>query len=131
MHTLIEDFLSEGPYAVVGASRNRHKYGNKCLRCYQQAGKEAIPINPQSDEIEGLKAYPSLSDAPKVRAISVITPPEVTAEVLREAAELGIRYAWLQPGAESSEAYAAVEDTDINLIAGGPCLLVALGYREF
>jgi predicted CoA-binding protein len=128
----IRDFLAEGPWAVVGASSDRTKYGNKVLRCYLQQKKTPVhPVNPNAREVEGLTAYPSLAALPEpARAASIITPPEVTETVVREAAELGIRYLWMQPGAESPRAIELAEEAGIELIAGGPCLLVVLGYRE-
>ena len=127
----IESFLESGPYAVVGASRNRSKYGNKVLRAYLQHELLVYPVNPYADEVERLRAYPNLHALPEmVRAVSIITPPDVTGDVIDEAVELGIEHAWLQPGAESEHAIAAAEEAGINVIAGGPCLLVVLGYRE-
>jgi len=127
----IQAFLESGPYAVMGASSNREKYGNKVLRCFQQHGKEVFPINPRADEIEGLKSYPTLASLPKqARAISVITPPKITEAVVQEAIGAGVKHIWMQPGAESPEAIRAAEAAGIEVIAGGPCLLVVLGYRE-
>ena len=127
----IQAFLEAGPFAVVGASTDRDKYGNKVLRCYRQHGLEVFPINPREAEVEGLPAFASLSDLPKLpRAVSIITPPAVTERVLREAAGLGIRHLWLQPGAEGPAALDAAETLGLEVIAGGPCLLVVLGYHE-
>jgi uncharacterized protein len=127
----IQAFLQSGPFAVVGASTDREKYGNKVLRCYQQHGREVYPVNPKAPEVEGLRAYPSLAALPaKVPAISVITPPATTERVVREAHAAGVRHVWMQPGAESDEAIRAAESLGMNVIAGGPCLLVVMGYRE-
>nr|MBP9592381.1 CoA-binding protein [Steroidobacteraceae bacterium] len=51
----IERFLRSEAYGVVGASSRRQKYGNKVLRCYQQNGRRAIPVNPHEELIEGLR----------------------------------------------------------------------------
>jgi predicted CoA-binding protein len=127
----IQSFLASGPFAVVGASTERSKYGNKVLRCYQQHGKEVYPINARAQEVEGLKAYPSLAALPvKVKAISVITPPAITEQVVREAAAAGVAHIWMQPGAESDEAIRSAEALGMSVIAGGPCVLVVLGYRD-
>jgi len=131
LESRIRAFLDSGPFAVVGASSDREKYGNKVLRCYQQHGLEVFPINPRATEIEGLKAYPSLEAVPKpVMGLSVITPPRVTENVVQEAIRAGVKRIWMQPGAESAEAIRAAETAGLEVIAGGPCLLVALGYRE-
>jgi predicted CoA-binding protein len=124
-------FLDSGPFAVVGASVDRSKYGNKVLRCYQQHGKEVYPINARALEVEGLKAYPSLAALPvKVKAISVITPPAITEQVVLEAAAAGVKHIWMQPGAESVAAVRAAESLGMSVIAGGPCLLVVMGYHD-
>ena len=130
--TLIQDFLAAGPWAVVGASTDRTKYGNKVLRCYQQAGKSPVyPVHPKEREIEGLAAYPSLTALPeRPRAVSIITPPKITEAVVEECATLGIRHLWMQPGAESPRALERCAELGLAVIAGGPCLLVVLRYRE-
>ncbi|MDE3246489.1 MAG: CoA-binding protein [Acidobacteriota bacterium] len=127
----IKSYMSAGPYAVVGASSDREKYGNKVLRAYQQHGLEVYPINPRATEIEGLKCYATLADLPvKVRGISVITPPAITEKVVEAAAAAGIRMVWMQPGAESPEAIRKAEALGLEVIAGGPCFLVLAHYRE-
>ena len=128
----IRDFLAEGPWAVVGASSVRAKYGNKVLRCYLQHEKLPVyPVNPRGGEIEGLRAYASLAALPEpALAASIITPPEVTESVVLEAARAGVKRLWMQPGAESPRAILSAEEHGLEVIAGGPCLLVVLGYRE-
>jgi predicted CoA-binding protein len=127
----IQAFLASGSFAVVGASTDRSKYGNKVLRCYQQHGRKVYPVNPKAPAVEGLRAYPSLTDLPEhVPAISVITPPAATEQVVREAHAVGVKHVWMQPGAESDDAIRTAEALGMNVIAGGPCLLVVMGYRE-
>jgi len=127
----ITAFLEADRFAVVGASIDRSKYGNKVLRCFQQHGREVYPINARAAEVEGLKAYPSLASLPvPVKAISVITPPAITEQVVQEAAAAGVTHIWMQPGAESNQAIRTAEALGMSVIANGPCLLVVLGYRD-
>ena len=127
----IQRFLTSLAYGVVGASPRRHKYGNKVLRCYQQNGRRAIPVNPREQLIEGATCVTSVLDLPDdVKSISVITPPAVTERVVDEAIRKGIEHIWMQPGAESERAVEACEAAGINVIADGSCVLVVLGYRE-
>lgn len=127
----ITAFLAGAPHAVVGASTDRDKYGNKCLRCYQQAGRPVFPINPRGGEVEGLASYSDLASLPEVpHGVTVVTPPAVTLHVLEEAASLGVQHVWLQPGAESPEVVERALELGLEPISGGPCLLVALGYTE-
>ena len=126
-----KDFLAQKRFAVVGASTDRTKYGNKVLRCYLQHGREVVPVNPKDATVEGLAAVKSLGDIhPRPDAISIITPPKVTEAVVEEAGRLGIHHVWMQPGAESDAAIARAKALGMNVIAGGPCLLVVLGFRD-
>ena len=124
-------FLESPAYGVVGASPRRHKYGNKVLRCYQQNGRRAIPVNPNEREVEGAACVATVLDLPDdVQSISVITPPPITERVVEQAIRRGIKHVWMQPGAESDRAIADCEAAGINVIADGSCVLVVLGYRE-
>ena len=124
-------FLESPAYGVVGASPRRHKYGNKVLRCYQQNGRRAIPVNPREQQIEGVACVASVLDLPDdVQSLSIITPPQVTERVVEQAIQKGIQHVWMQPGAESALAVAACRAAGINVIADGSCVLVVLGYRE-
>jgi predicted CoA-binding protein len=130
-HDPIARFLESPAYGVVGASPRRHKYGNKVLRCYQQAGRPAIPVNPREETIEGAACVGSVLELPgAVKSISIITPPRVTERVVEEVIRSGIENVWMQPGAESDSAVAMCEAAGINVIADGSCVLVVLGYRE-
>ena len=127
----IQAFLAGKRFAVVGASPDRAKYGNKVLRAYLQNNLEVFPINPNSDKVEGLRSFPDLKSLPdSVDGISIVTPPGVTEQVVEQAVELGIRNIWMQPGAESPKAIDRTKHSRANVIAGGPCLLVALAYHE-
>ncbi len=129
-HEQIEKFLAGKRFAVVGASQDRTKYGNKVLRVYQQNNYDVVPVNPKADEVEGLKAYPDLASIPgTLDGISIITPPAVTERVVQEANEKGIQHIWMQPGAESDVAVEAAKEAGANVIAGGPCILVSLRYH--
>ena len=124
----IENFLKADSFAVVGASTNRQKYGNRVFRVLLDDGRKVVPINPHAATVAGHPAFPRLSalaEAPE--AICVITQPEVTEQIVEEAIRLGIRHIWMQPGAESDRAIAACQSNGINLIHSGPCILVVVG----
>jgi predicted CoA-binding protein len=127
----IARFLASPAFGVVGASPRRHKYGNKVLRCYQQNGRPATPVNLRETQIEGAACVASVLDLPAhVRSISLITPPSVTERVVEEAIRKGIEHVWMQPGAESDAAVEACRRAGINVIADGSCVLAVLGYRD-
>lgn len=132
MSRAVDEFLSGDSFAVVGASANRKKFGNKVLRAYLQAGRRVFPINPNADEIEGLKAYPDLGSLPEVvYGVSIVTPPAITEKIVEQAAVAGVKNLWMQPGAESEVAIQRSSELGLSLIHSGPCALVEQGFREF
>jgi predicted CoA-binding protein len=126
----IASFLTHGAFGVAGASTNREKYGNKVLRCFLQAGRVAYGINPRAEEIEGVRCFKDVGSLPpEVTALSLITPPKISLEVITACKGTPIRRVWFQPGAESREAVAKAEELGLEPIWGGACLLVVLGFR--
>jgi len=125
----IAKFLAAPAFAVVGASSDKNKFGYKCFDCYLRNGLKAYPINPKGETVLGQAAYKRLSDLPEpVQSVSIITPPVVTEAVVDEAIKLGVKNIWMQPGADSAAAVEKAEAAGLNVIYGGPCLLVELGY---
>jgi predicted CoA-binding protein len=126
----IETFLSATRFGVAGASTDRDKYGNKVLRAYLQKGYSVVPIHPTQPAVEGQTAFPDLAAAPPIESLSIVTPPVVTEQLVREAIAAGVGHLWMQPGAESKAAVEHAQKAGLTVISGGPCLLVVLGYRE-
>ncbi len=123
----VETFLSGKVFAVVGASRDRSKFGNRVLRAYLAHGRRALPVNPRESEVEGLACVPDLAALSEpADGVSIITPPEVTARVVEQALGLGLRRLWLQPGAEHAGAIAQARSAGALVLAYGPCVLVEL-----
>ncbi|KAF9912022.1 hypothetical protein BX616_010440 [Lobosporangium transversale] len=127
--SLIQEFFPSANqrFAVVGASSNRTKFGNKVLCWYINHGYTAVPVNPKESVIETLTCVKNLSSLPGKPSeyhLSIITPPSVTKFVLEEAHKNGITRIWLQPGVESPEALAFAKDVGLHVIAGGPCVLI-------
>jgi len=123
----IETFLASKTYAVAGASNRQHKYGNKVFRALLAADRETYPLNPVQSEIEGHQAYARLTELPLVpEALSIITPPEITRQVVNDAIAFGVKHIWMQPGAEDEPASKAACEAGINVIDDGSCILVLL-----
>ena len=83
------------------------------------------------ETIEGITAVKSLKDVSNdVKSISIITPPPITEKIVQQAIDKGIKNIWMQPGAESEKAIKLAEDNNINVIAGGLCILVKMGFSD-
>lgn len=89
--------------AIIGASSNRNKYGNKAVRAFLQQGYRVYPVNPTEKEVEGLAVYPSIADVPeRPQMVSVYVPPPVLLKLLPAIAAKGCDELWLNPGTESA-----------------------------
>ncbi len=128
----MQAMLAAESFAVVGASRDTGKYGFLVYRSVKAAGKTVFPVNPRAAEVDGDHCYPSLSDLPQKPEVAVmVVPPPMTEAAVAECARLGIRQVWMQPGAESAAAIEACRENDIEVVAGGPCLMVLLRTAKF
>jgi hypothetical protein len=116
--------------AVIGASSNRAKFGNRALRAFQKQGYTVVPINPNEPEVEGLKTYASVLDVPgPIHMASFYVPPDVGEQVIGEVARKGIPEVWLNPGAESDALIARARALDIQPIVA--CSIVAIGENPY
>src|ERR1700704_2290174 len=89
--------------AVVGASSNRMKFGNRAVRAFRQQGYTVIPINPNEAEVEGMATYGSVLDVPgPIDLASFYVPAEIGERVIDEVARKGIGEVWFNPGSESA-----------------------------
>jgi predicted CoA-binding protein len=114
--------------AILGASTDRSKFGNKAVRAFQARGYTVYPVNPKGGEIEGLAVYKSLSEIPadvKLNRISVYLPPAIGLKTLPEIAQRGCDELWLNPGSESDELVAAAEQQGLNVVQA--CSIVGVG----
>ena len=112
--------------AVLGASRNREKFGNKAVRAFHHCGFEVVPINPRVNVVEGLRAYASVLDVEHpIDMATVYLKPAIGAGVLGELAEKGIKEVWLNPGADDDEVVFRARALGLKPSLG--CSIVAIG----
>jgi predicted CoA-binding protein len=114
---LISDFVNRRVWAVVGASQDRSKFGNRIYRNLRSAGYVVYPVNPRGGELEGAQVYPTLADLPESpEVIDLVVPPAATEQVVKEAHQLGLSRVWMQPGAESETAIAYCHDHGLQVV---------------
>lgn len=121
--------MSKPTVAILGASADRTKFGNKSVRAHLQQGFEVFPVNPKGGEIEGLTVFKSLADVPGARLnrVSVYLPPPLVLKTLDAIAARGCDELFLNPGAESPEVVGRAEALGLNPIVA--CSIVDLGVR--
>lgn len=114
----------ETTVAVVGATDNAMKYGSVIYRDLKRKGYTVFPVNPNRTEVDGDKAYPSLDELPESPTIvNIVVPPTAAIRVLKKSLELGLKNVWLQPGAESPESLAFLQEHGFNYLANA-CIMV-------
>ena len=123
--------LKKPTVAILGASADRSKFGNKSVRAHLQQGYKVYPINPKGGHIEGLTVYRTLSEVPaEVRPlsrISVYLPPQVGLTVMAEIAAVGCDELWLNPGSDSDEVVAKARELGLEPIVA--CSIVGVGVH--
>jgi uncharacterized protein len=112
--------------AVIGASSDRRKFGNKALRAFQDHGDTVVPINPREPEVEGLRTYASVLDVPgDIDMATFYVPAPLGLRVIEDVARKGIREVWLNPGSESAELVTRARALGIDPILA--CSIVGIG----
>ncbi|KFZ02963.1 hypothetical protein V502_11348 [Pseudogymnoascus sp. VKM F-4520 (FW-2644)] len=117
-------FFATPTFAVVGASNDPSKYGNKIFAWYLSESLPVTPINPTAATITALSAdHPAVKSlsalpSPKTTAVSIITPPKITQKVLEEAKGLGVPAVWLQPGTFDGDVMAYAKE-NFGVAVGG------------
>lgn len=112
--------------AILGASADRSKFGNKSVRAHLRRGYDVYPVNPKGGEIEGLKVYKSLAEIPvPLNRISLYLPPAVGLTMLDQIQAKGCDELWLNPGSDSPEMIAQAQSLGLDPIVA--CSIVAIG----
>ena len=119
--------MSAPTVAIIGASADRSKFGNKSVRAHQAAGYQVYPVHPKETEVEGLPCYPSLADLPvkSLDRVSLYLPPAVAVKVLDEITDLDVGEVWLNPGVSDDAVRTRAQKLGLNIIEG--CSIVGLG----
>jgi predicted CoA-binding protein len=116
--------------AVIGASSNPRKFGNRAVRAFRRQGYTVVPINPHETEVDGLKAYASVLDVPgAIDMATLYVPPDVGEQVIEDIARKQIPEVWLNPGAESAALIARARALDIQPIVA--CSIIGIGENPY
>jgi len=135
---LIADFLRGRRIAVAGVSRGSASAANPVFRKLRDSGYEVFPVNPSASELEGAKCYPNLESVPgELDGVVVATHPDVSVEVVRQAAERKVSRVWFHRsfgrGSVSEAAVEVCRSQGIRCIVGGCpvmfCEPVDFGHR--
>lgn len=117
MSEIISEFLNCSKFAVVGVSTNPARYGHKIYHDLLNGGYEVYPVNPRYKEVESRPCYPDLKSLPETPdVVDFVCPPAITEQMVSQFPELGIKRAWMQPGAESPKAVEFCKANGIDVL---------------
>lgn len=123
---MIDTMLAKKVWAVVGANDRFDKFGNKIYKKLKERGYTVYPVNPKAETVDGDKCYNDLASLPEApEVIDMVVAPERGKPVIEEAARLGVRNVWFQPGTYDDELMASIEGLGLNAVQD--CVLVQLG----
>lgn len=112
--------------AVIGASSNRAKFGNKALRAFERQGFRVLAINPNESEVEGHKTYASVLDVPDAIDIATVyVPAGVGVRVMDDLAKKGVPEVWLNPGADDDAVVARARELGLKTVIA--CSIIGIG----
>ena len=112
--------------AIIGASSNRSKFGNKALRAFEHKGYRVLAINPNEREVEGHRTFASVMDVPDaIDMATVYVPAEVGVRVMDDLAQKGIAEVWLNPGADDDEVVDRAKQLGLKVVQH--CSIIAIG----
>lgn len=117
MEDLIEEFIRQPIWAVVGYSENRRKYGHLVFHDLKKAGYVVFPVNRKGGRSNGLKIYTGVRELPVTPGVvNLVVPPPETLKVVRDCFEAGVKRVWMQPGAESEQAVQWCRDHGLKVV---------------
>jgi predicted CoA-binding protein len=116
--------------AVVGASANRRKFGNKAVRAFAAQGYRVIPVNPHESVIEGLPVAKSVTAiSGPIDMVSIYLPPARTLTVLDDIAEKEVGEVWLNPGSDDVTVVSRARALGLNVVQA--CSIVGIGDSPY
>jgi predicted CoA-binding protein len=112
--------------AVIGASSDRRKFGNKALRAFLRRGYTVLPINPHEKQIEGQTAFASVRDVPgNIELATLYVPPEIGESVIEDLPAKNVQKLWVNPGAGSPRLIARARQLGLEPVQH--CSIIAIG----
>jgi uncharacterized protein len=131
----ISDFMSVKNMAIAGVSRDQKKFGFMVFKELKKRGYTLYPINPNTDFIGDIQCFQSVLELPaQATNLYIVTPKEITAQIMRDAVTKGIHYVWIQQKSETPEALAIANENGIKLISG-ECIFMFMkapeGFHKF
>jgi len=130
MANVKEEMLQKKLWVVAGVTAKKDRYGYKIWKKLKEHGYETYGVNPNYDNIEGEKIYPTLKDLPKkVDVLDMVVSPKIAIKTLEEAKEANIEYIWFQPGSYNDEVIEKAKELGLKILYND-CVYARLKEKE-
>jgi predicted CoA-binding protein len=128
----IQKFLEPRKMAMAGVSRNPKKFGGAIFKELKEKGFDLYPINPNAEEIQGIKCYKSVDELPAgVEHLFIVTSKGETETIARAAVKKGMKMVWIQQHSDTPEAVKIIEEAGIPLIHKKCMMMFADPVKSF
>lgn len=128
---LMKKMLSKKKWVVVGATPNTEKTGNRIVKRLLKHGYKVYCVNPNYDEVEGLKCYKDIASLPEIPdCVDFVVPPSVTKKAIEKLDSNDIKYLWLQPGSYDDTTPGLAEDKGFEVVHDGACVMMAVEVMD-
>lgn len=112
--------------AIVGASRDHRKFGNKAVRAFLHAGWRVFPVNLEAERIEGLEVFRALGEIGEpIDRVSIYLHPHDTLKILPTVVTLDPIDVWLNPGSADRAVLELGRELGLPIVSG--CSIVDIG----
>lgn len=123
MRETIDSFIKTKKIAILGASRDKKKWGNMLMKEFQKKGFEVFPVNPAAEEINSVKCYKSIAELPaELENLLIALPKEKVFDAIQDLGSTAIKRVWFQkgggPGSGSPEAIEFCRNKNVEVIYG-------------
>jgi uncharacterized protein len=120
----IDEFLSMNRIVLAGYSTHSRKFGAMVYNALKEKGYSIFPVNPAGGLTpDGENIYRNLDELPEdVKAICVVTKPEVSETIVNDALKKGFTHFWVQQMSENSKVLEALGKAPVAIT--GQCIIL-------
>jgi acyl-CoA synthetase (NDP forming) len=128
----IDDFLAQETIALVGVSRKPQALSRKLFEQWRKEGKQVIPVNPEAEELGGVRAYGRISDVqPLPPAALIMVDKQRTPELVEQCRALGVPRVWVHFASTPKGGIDAAPGAEEGYLIQGECPFMFLPEAGF
>jgi len=109
--------------AMIGLSPDPNRPSHRVAKYLINHGYKVIPVNPDTQEILGIRSYSDMSSIPEpIEIVDIFRRSEEVMPIVDEAIKIGAKVVWMQEGVINEEAALRARDAGL-LVVMDRCML--------